>query len=616
MHLISTLGSSFAVVPEAYLMGNGDEKYARVTVLTTSNVEESIAKVIAWFGDHAPNVGLRILTIDDLPDIRCFDDHARYEEALFRVYFDCLEKCHERATLHLCLAGGFKTMSSSAHQTADLLGCGSLFHITSPFGERFDDHEAILRGIQDKNINLIALGSRPGWPTIRGLAGESPGIPQESGCLQITKTSLRDKILTRLREANQLAQSQDELASLPFPILATWTPSARDWLQQPLDPSSPTDQEWVANLPKIELHCHLGGFATHGPLLDQVRTAATNPDKLPPLPTAESKEARDITHPAGWPHPSDPCGLEVYRHLGDLNGSALLKDPGCLKKQIHLLYAHFQAQNVRYAEVRCSPGNYASPGRSSWQVLEDIIDHFNAAMAGAPEGSCHVNLIIIGTRQPQGDFRTQLIRHLMLAVTAAEHFTDAKSCRVVGVDLAGYEDKTTRSHYFRADFLPIHRAGLSLTVHAGENDDAEAIWSAIFDLSTMRLGHALSLGENPALLQSVAHRRIAVEMCPYANLQIKGYPLDQEARSASPGQRYPLKTYLDANILVTVNTDNIGISAASLTANLLLASRLCPDLTRLDFLRLLRHAADSAFGPTSLRQNLIETLQKSLPSPI
>jgi adenosine deaminase len=113
----------------------------------------------------------------------------------------------------------------------------------------------------------------------------------------------------------------------------------------------------------------------------------------------------------------------------------------------------------------------------------------------------------------------------------------------------------------------------------------------------------------------VAHRRIAIEMCPYANLQIKGFPLDQEASAADPEKRYPLKYYLDSKIPVTVNTDNIGISAASLTDNLLLAARLCPGLTRLDILHLLRNAADAAFGPASLRQDLIETLQRSLPSP-
>lgn len=608
MHLLATLGSTFAVVPEAFLLGNGTQQYSRVTVLATSGIGESVNAVRRWFENHASGVALHVWMIDDLPDIQNLGDHSRYEEALFRVYFDSVKQAGGLENLHLCLAGGFKTISSAAHQTADLLGCGKLFHITTPAGEYFNDDCSIRQGIADQKIQLIDLGSRPGWPTIRNLAAEAKELPRDSESLTIEDTCLRDKILTSLREANQLAQSQHELASLPFPVLATWSPSDRYWIQQSLDPFSATDQAWVKALPKVELHCHLGGFATHGDLLHQVRAAADSPADLP-------KTNPSCTPPPDWPLPAKPVGLEPYRGFGDQNGSALLRDPGCLKAQVDLLYQQFISENIRYAEVRCSPGNYTSPGRSSWQVLHDIVDHFNAAMACARERACHVNLIIIGTRQAGGDFRTRLIRHLMLAVTAAEHFTDPRSCRVVGVDLAGFEDPSTRSHYFRDDFLPIHRAGLSLTVHAGENDDAEAVWSAIFDLSTMRLGHALSLRESPALTRSVAHRRIALEMCPYANLQIKGYPIDEKVHETDPAHRYPLKDYLDANIAVTVNTDNIGISAASLSDNLLLAARLCPGLTRLELLRILRNAADAAFGPADLRQDLVESLQRNIPPP-
>lgn len=691
------------------------------------------------------------------------------------------------------------------------------------------------------------------------LADESPSLHPETENLVIEHTALRDKILTRLREANQLAQSQHELASLPFPVLATWSPSARDWLQQALDPFSPDDQAWVAQLPKVELHCHLGGFATHGHLLQQVRDAAENPEALPPLSPACERSS-------DWPIPSSPIGLEPYRKLGDQNGSALLRDPGCLKKQITLLCQHLREQNVHYAEIRCSPANYADPkrGRSPWTVLSEILDHFQVAASvplaesGAPpvpggglpnpgpephqrhfipfdpdlpftqswrdlphrqqthatvyvtfrlhdslpserlrkwtrdrdaflethpkpwdeatwqdyqrrfptaledwldesHGSCllkedhhaeviekalhhfdgerylldhyvimpnHVHvlfkalpghsltrilhswksftahrigdqgqvwqhesfdhlvrsgaqlerfrryiqdnprkagltsgfrvgkglslvtspdvevthgnttggtpvgptessrrlaptikLIVIATRRDSGDFRTQISSHLALAAAAASHWTDPGCPQVVGVDLAGYESPATRAHSYREEFTIAHRSGLGITIHAGENDDAEGIWSALLDLNARRLGHALHLADSPTLLETAAQRRIAIEMCPYANLQIKGFPLDQDALRADPQKRYPLLKYLRANIPVTVNTDNIGISAASLGDNLLLAARLCPGLTRLDLLRLLRNAADAAFGPAALRQNLVESLQRVIPSP-
>jgi adenosine deaminase len=203
------------------------------------------------------------------------------------------------------------------------------------------------------------------------------------------------------------------------------------------------------------------------------------------------------------------------------------------------------------------------------------------------------------------------------------------------VDLAGFEDISTRAHYFREDFLAVHRCGLALTVHAGENDDAEGIWSAVFDLNARRLGHALSLRESPDLLRSVADRRIGIEMCPYANFQIKGFAMDEsfvtqasgthattvpssqrlDATTVPSSQRldatYPLLAYLRAGVSVTVNTDNIGISAASLTENFLLLPRLCPGIRRLDVLQLLRNAIDQSFLDTAAKNHLLAEMNIS-----
>jgi hypothetical protein len=101
--------------------------------------------------------------------------------------------------------------------------------------------------------------------------------------------------------------------------------------------------------------------------------------------------------------------------LGDATGSTLLRDPGCLQRHIRLLYHHFQQQNIIYAEVRCSPANYAGHGRSAWEVLSEIRQHFaecQTAASDASEKAPLVNLIVIATRQSGGDFRTQISRHL------------------------------------------------------------------------------------------------------------------------------------------------------------------------------------------------------------
>lgn len=870
--LLVSLGTSPAVVPEAFLIP--DTQFKAVHVLTTAKTE--VDEIREWFGRRFPEVELSMVRVAEFTEFRGEEDHFRFEEVLYRWWLEKVGAWREghvgsgegRAGSllpHVCLSGGFKTMSAAMQKAASIFGAAEVFHVLCdlpPADQPRTGEEAEEAG-KKGCLRWIRLGPEAGWPQVRGFesrryplveaeAGDSPadaGMVVKS--VSAPDTALRGRIGELAERTRRIAESWDRLADLPFPELATWSAADRAWLREPLDPEK--DREWVAGLPKIDLHCHLGGFATHGEALAEIRAAAENPEALPPLIVPELPDA--------WPLPDAPISLSDYMKLGDANGSALLRDPGCLRRHCELLYDHLVRENVVYAEIRCSPANYADParGRSPWDVLTDIKETFdrcrevaagfqpdgsvppgfqpggadssthpdrafhpfdpdlpyaqtwrelphreqsgttafvtfrladslprervreweferrqflathpkpwteeiwksyrrdfprrlegwldeahgachlrNSRLAaiveaalrhfdgkryvldafaimpnhvhvlvkplpgnklseivhswksftaneinralkrtgpvwqqesfdhlvrssgqlvrlrdyigdnpekagtngvvgmgmglvsgsgGVGEGetpgwkpeatdpSCwkhvatpHINLLIIGTRRKEGDHRTAILRHLMLAITAAEHWPDDPGCRVVGVDLAGFEDRDTRAHYYREDFRIVHRAGLALTVHAGENDDSEGVWSAVFDLNTRRIGHALSLGESPELLRSVADRRIGVEMCPFANYQIKGF-------HPMPGKPvYPLKRYLDAGVPVTINTDNIGISAASLTDNLLLAARLCPDLSRMDLLRLLRNALETAFLPHQEKRELLRLVESA-----
>ena len=623
--LLISLGTSPAVVPEAFLLP--DIAFSAVHVLTTEKPDVQLIR--DYFAKHAPGVELTLSRVAGFVDFASEADHFRFEEVLYRWV---LASAPVPATRFFCLSGGFKTMSAAMQKAAAVLGAEQVFHVLadqcvqSPDGKpRFPETiQEVQAAAEEGHLKWIRLGGECGWPQFRCATPvdyplEITDQKDSVRWLKARDGKFREHLRTVVERSHRIADAWQGLADLPFVELATWSPSDLQWLRQPLEPDSSSDQNWVARLPKVELHCHLGGFATGGNLLAAVREAASEPNRLP--------EPVALPVPSGWPRPANPIGLEPYRHLGDNNGSTLLRDPGCLRRQCELLYAHLLEQRVVYAEIRCSPANYANPSldRSPWDVLSNIRASFKSAMDQAigrrQEDSsaplpCHVNLLIIGTRQNQGDFRAGISRHLALAVTAAEHWRDPASCRVVGVDLAGYENATTRAHYFREEFVAIHRCGLALTVHAGENDDAEGIWRAVFDLNTRRLGHALSLEQSPELLRSVIDRGIGVEMCPYANVQIKGFnPLQSHREDGSPATEYPLLKYLRAGVRATVNTDNVGISGASLGDNLLLAAKLCPGLTRLDVLWIERHALDSAFLASDQRQRLATSLSSNLPLP-
>lgn len=596
--LLISLGTSPAVVPEAFLLPG--VTFDAVHVLTTGSDKIDVAFVSDWFAAKAPDITLTITRVVDFTDFTSEQDHFRFEEVLYRWW---LEKAEGKPP-HACLSGGFKTMSATMQKAAAVLGAEEVFHVLCDLPQPQQPKTAgeIESARAGGHLHWIKLGPESGWPQLHALHPADFPLAETKNDGSVRWVSaqdmaFRDRLHEIVTRSHNIAGAWDKLADLPFPTLATWSAADLAWLRAPIDPD--TNTAWIKALPKAELHCHLGGFATHGELLQQVRAAAQSPDALPLL--------AEPTLPGNWPLPGETISLSGYMKLGDANGSSLLKDPGCLRRQCELLHAHLVSQNIAHAEIRCSPANYTTPGRSPWTVLEEIKETFDHCMAENP--ACHINLLLIATRRENGDYRAAISRHLSLAIAAAEHWTDELQCRVVGVDLAGYEDITTRAHYFREEFTAIHRCGLALTVHAGENDDSEGIWRAVFDLNARRLGHALHLIDSPELMRSVADRAVAVEMCPHANFQIKGF-------HPMPGKgEYPLKRYLDAGIRVTVNTDNIGISAASLTDNLLLAAKMCPGLTRLDLLRLLSNAVDAAFIPPARRSTLRSVIESGLPVP-
>jgi adenosine deaminase len=584
--LLCTMGLNWQVVPEAFLYR--PEQFDEVHCLTTSSERMNPAPVIDFFR-RFPEVHFTLSQLLDFTDLQTNEDHQRFEEVLFRWYLRHLRRAETLP--FVCLAGGYKSISAALQKAAGLFGAAEIFHVlVEPPPQTLEEIE---QAASTDNLKFISLGVEPGWSRLQNLNPEDFPLEYQSVAggplisVNVRNRDLGEHIRTNLSLISRRAEAWDRAADLPFPSLALCERWTAAWLSAPLDER--TDTDWIRLLPKVELHCHFGGFATRGTLLEEVRGAATHPALAWPEPPALPKD---------WPLPQEPIPLPQYMKLGDATGSRLLKDHGCLSQHVELLYQHLLDDRVIYAEIRCSPNNYNTEDRSAWQVLEQIRNTFQRCMDEAKASGnwcCHVNLIVIATRKQSGDL-SDISRHLALAITSAQHTSESGCCRVVGVDLAGYEAAETRAAYFASEFTGAHRCGIAITAHAGENDDAEGIWQAVFKLHARRLGHALGLQEAPDLERTVIERRIGVEMCPFANCQIKGF-------APMPNRRnYPLLDYLHKGVLVTVNTDNIGISGASLSENLLLLPRLCPGITRLEILRLQANALEAAFMSHTERQ--------------
>jgi adenosine deaminase len=125
---------------------------------------------------------------------------------------------------------------------------------------------------------------------------------------------------------------------------------------------------------------------------------------------------------------------------------------------------------------------------------------------------------------------------------------------VVAVDLAGVEDIAPGS-LFVQHYRKARDAGLRITAHAGEWSGVESVRQAVLELGAERLGHAVAAARDPAAMDLIAERGIAIESCPTSNVQFSAVP---------SYLAHPLPVFLRRGLLVTVNTDDPGISGIDL----------------------------------------------------
>jgi adenosine deaminase len=125
---------------------------------------------------------------------------------------------------------------------------------------------------------------------------------------------------------------------------------------------------------------------------------------------------------------------------------------------------------------------------------------------------------------------------------------------LVAVDLAGDEGGFP-PELFETHFRRVRDAGLGVTIHAGEAAGASSIRNAIDLLGATRIGHGVRAVEDEALLDELRERKIGIECNLTSNVQTSTVP----SLAA-----HPLKRFLEAGLLATINTDDPGISGITL----------------------------------------------------
>jgi adenosine deaminase len=171
-----------------------------------------------------------------------------------------------------------------------------------------------------------------------------------------------------------------------------------------------------------------------------------------------------------------------------------------------------------------------------------------------------------------------------------------------GLDLAG-DEMNFPAGLFKEHFRRARQAGWHITVHAGETVGPESVWEALHGLGAERIGHALRATEDPSLMEYLAENKIGVESCLTSNVQtscVDDYPA------------HPLKKFLEAGILATINTDDPGISGIDLPHEYRLAAPKA-GLTKQQIQQAQVNALEVAFLSAEEKQALINKRHKQPP---
>jgi aminodeoxyfutalosine deaminase len=160
---------------------------------------------------------------------------------------------------------------------------------------------------------------------------------------------------------------------------------------------------------------------------------------------------------------------------------------------------------------------------------------------------------------------------------------------IVGIGLGG-DERRAGSEPFRAFYDRAARAGLRLTNHAGETTGPEAIWEAL-GIGSERIGHALSAIEDPDLMHELKVRGTALELNPTSNVR---------TGVCASFAEHPLRSYFDAGLLVTLNSDDPAFFGSDLANEYRLAHTL-QEFTREELRQLAANSIRASFLPDSAK---------------
>lgn len=331
------------------------------------------------------------------------------------------------------------------------------------------------------------------------------------------------------------------------------------------------------SLPKVELHRHLEGSLRLSTMVDIAQkhgvTIPVSMLNLSGLVQVQDKDPMTFSN-----------FLDKFKTL-----RLFYKSPDVIHRVTREAVEDAANDNCRYLELRFTP---VALSRAEGFPLHDVIDWvITSSQEAAKKHNIKVGLIASVNRHESPELAEQV------AWLAVEHIKNG----MLGLDLAGNEAEF-KSTGFHGIFKEAKQSGLHITIHAGEWGPAENIRDAIENLGAERIGHGVRVLESESVTALARERGMVFEVCVTSNFQSGVVP---------SLELHPLPRMLDAQLKVTVNTDDPSVSRITLAQEY---QHVCEDLNvPLDVLKnCVLNAAKASFLPDDEKNDLVDSIKKEL----
>jgi aminodeoxyfutalosine deaminase len=329
-------------------------------------------------------------------------------------------------------------------------------------------------------------------------------------------------------------------------------------------------REFIAGLPKAELHVHHVGSAS--PRIVAELAARHRAQGIEPGVPADVDLLREFFTFRDFAH-----FIEVYLAVVDL-----IRTPEDLRYLTYEIAREMaQGQSLRYAELTCTPHTSVLAGIPIEAYTEAIED---ARVAAERD----FGLVLRWIYDIPGELGVPSADATL--GYALDHRTDA----LVGFGLGGPEIGVPRPQ-FAPHFDAARAAGLHCAPHAGETTGPQTIWDALRLLHAERIGHGTSAAADPELLAHLAETGIPLEVCPSSNIA---------TRAVDTLAEHPLKAFVDAGVTVTINSDDPPMFGTTLNREYEVAAELL-DLDEAGVAELARTAVTASFAPQDVKDRVV-----------